>query len=109
MMSTFTRNLLALSPTRLDVLSGREIAVEEAEVKLDEKLRDLSKDDRNEHFDKAVSLLENNVVVLCVRSGLRPTRLWPSKCMLLNLWELHKLALSVCTRCVDYAALFSPL
>ena len=67
---------------------------------ISEKMRDLANDERNEEFDTAYRLLCDDVLVLCTRCGIQPQNLWPREAILLNLYELHKLALRVCLKCV---------
>lgn len=49
----------------------------------------------NSAFPQAVTLLQANVVSLCMRAGVPPESLWPPQAVLLNLYEL----LSLCATC----------
>jgi hypothetical protein len=40
---------------------------------------------QEEHFKIALELLQNNIVALCVHSGVPVSSLWPAEAMLLNL------------------------
>ena len=49
----------------------------------------LSTEDMNhEDFAVALQLLQNNVIVLCIRAGVPVSKLWPAEAMLLNLQAL---------------------
>jgi hypothetical protein len=39
-------------------------------------------------FAIALQLLQNNVIVLCIRAGVPVAKLWPAEAMLLNLHAL---------------------
>jgi len=41
-------------------------------------------------FAIALQLLQNDVIVLCIRAGVQVSKLWPAEAMLLNLHELDK-------------------
>ena len=41
-------------------------------------------------FAIALQLLQNDVIVLCIRAGVKVSKLWPAEAMLLNLYELDK-------------------
>jgi hypothetical protein len=41
-----------------------------------------------DEFAIALQLLQNNVMVLCIRAGVPVSKLWPAEAMLLNLHEL---------------------
>jgi hypothetical protein len=41
-----------------------------------------------DEFAIALQLLQNNVMILCIRSGVPVSKLWPAEAMLLNLHEL---------------------
>lgn len=41
-------------------------------------------------FTIALQLLQNNVIVLCIRAGVPVSKLWPAEAMLLNLYELDQ-------------------
>jgi hypothetical protein len=51
----------------------------------------LSTDTMNQdQFAIALQLLQNNVIVLCIRAGVPVAKLWPAEAMLLNLHELDE-------------------
>lgn len=41
-----------------------------------------------ESFATALQLLQNNVIVLCIRAGVPVNKLWPGEALLLNLHAL---------------------
>ena len=41
-----------------------------------------------EDFAIALQLLQNNVIVLCIRAGVPVAKLWPAEAVLLNLYAL---------------------
>jgi hypothetical protein len=43
-----------------------------------------------DEFAIALQLLQNNVIVLCIRAGVPVSKLWPAEAMLLNLYELDQ-------------------
>jgi Vacuolar sorting 38 and autophagy-related subunit 14 len=45
---------------------------------------------RQEEFATALQLLQNDVIALCIRSGVAIDQLWPAEAFLLNLHELQK-------------------
>jgi Vacuolar sorting 38 and autophagy-related subunit 14 len=46
-----------------------------------------------DEFAIALQLLQNNVIVLCIRAGVPVAKLWPAEAMLLNLHELDQYCL----------------
>ncbi|KAG7356435.1 UV radiation resistance protein and autophagy-related subunit 14-domain containing protein [Nitzschia inconspicua] len=44
----------------------------------------------SDEFAIALQLLQNNVIVLCIRAGVPVAKLWPAEAMLLNLHELDE-------------------
>lgn len=57
---------------------------------------DLREFEVNRAFPQALTLLQANVVALCLRAGLPPDGIWPPQAILLNLHEL----LVLCAKCV---------
>mmetsp|Transcript_19481 Transcript_19481/g.22391 ORF Transcript_19481/g.22391 Transcript_19481/m.22391 type:complete len:514 (-) Transcript_19481:47-1588(-) len=47
-----------------------------------------SKNMNQDDFAIALQLLQNDVIVLCIRAGVKVSKLWPAEAMLLNLYEL---------------------
>jgi hypothetical protein len=45
---------------------------------------------QEDEFAIALQLLQNNVIVLCIRAGVPVSKLWPAEAMLLNLYELDQ-------------------
>ena len=41
-------------------------------------------------FAIALQLLQNDVIVLCIKAGVQVSKIWPAEAMLLNLHELDK-------------------
>lgn len=51
----------------------------------------LSVDDMHQQdFAIALQLLQNNVIVLCIRAGVPVAKLWPAEALLLNLYQLDQ-------------------
>ena len=46
--------------------------------------------ENDEEFAIALQLLQNNVVVLCIRAGVPVSKLWPAEAVLLNLYQLDQ-------------------
>lgn len=44
----------------------------------------------NPTFYQSLTLLQANIVTLCLKLGMNASELWPAPCMLLNLYELHQ-------------------
>jgi hypothetical protein len=45
---------------------------------------------RQDEFVSALQLLQDDLIALCIRSGVPVDRLWPAEALLLNLDELHR-------------------
>ena len=45
---------------------------------------------QGDDFAVALQLLQNNIITLCIRTGVPVSKLWPAEAMLLNLHELEK-------------------
>ena len=51
----------------------------------------LSVDDMHQQdFAIALQLLQNDVIVLCIRAGVPVSKLWPAEALLLNLYQLDQ-------------------
>lgn len=56
----------------------------------------------NLNFQEALTLLQANIVSLCVKMDIPITTLWPAHCMLLNLNQIYKIVRDVGMKDVEY-------
>jgi hypothetical protein len=63
----------------------------------------------NSSFNKAVALLQADIVALCIQSGIEPEKLWPPPALLMNLSVLHAHAIDLVHQRRPRAELLVPM